>query len=133
MTRAAEVEPKRVTFAACGRTSLHLPECYLPPKLRPELSPGCSTPIRHCVGKALLRWAHLGGAPSVGKHPRDLWLDVEVLLGFIVLTFLIALFVLIASEMSEGDTLAWDRAILVAMRSAEMPLSPSAHPGSVSG
>jgi undecaprenyl-diphosphatase len=59
-----------------------------------------------------------------GRRRHLLGLEVEVLIGFIVLTFLIALFVLIASDMAEGDTLAWDRAILRRMRSAEMPLSP---------
>ena len=53
---------------------------------------------------------------------RILGLEVEVLVAFLAIAFLAFVFVEIASEMAEGDTLAWDRQILAALR---MPGNPS--------
>lgn len=60
-----------------------------------------------------------------GSRRQYVGLEVEVLIGFIAFILLITLFGVVASEMLQGDTLAWDRAIMTAMRAAEMRLSPS--------
>lgn len=58
---------------------------------------------------------------------RILGLEAEVLLAFLGLAFSVLLFVWIASEMAEGETLAWDRAILRGLRTsadAGVPIGP---------
>jgi undecaprenyl-diphosphatase len=55
---------------------------------------------------------------------RILGLEVEVLVAFLAIAFLAFVFVAIASEMAEGDTLAWDRQILTALRATADPSHP---------
>jgi len=50
------------------------------------------------------------------KRRRILGLEVEVLVAFLAIALLAFVFVAIASEMAEGDTLAWDRLILTGLR-----------------
>lgn len=62
------------------------------------------------------------------RHPivrqRLLGLEVDLLAGFLVLALLALLFGIIASEVLEGDTLAWDRAILRSLRETGRPDVP---------
>jgi len=61
------------------------------------------------------------------RRRRLLGFEAEVLGSFIALTLLSSLFIVITSKMLAGDTLAWDRSILRAMRSPELssvPLGP---------
>ena len=67
------------------------------------------------------------GQPRM-KRRRILGLEVEVLVAFLAIALLAFVFVGIASEMAEGDTLAWDRLILTALRStgdASDPIGPA--------
>lgn len=56
------------------------------------------------------------------RRKHVLGIEAQVLVSFIFVALLALLFAAIASEMLEGDTLAWDRAILLWFRE---PLDPS--------
>ena len=47
---------------------------------------------------------------------RFVGLEPELLIAFVAVALLVIVFVNIASEVTQGDTLAWDRRILLAMR-----------------
>ena len=67
------------------------------------------------------------GWPAAMRKRRILGLEVEVLAAFLGLALLVLLFFYLASEMAEGETFAWDRAILRALRTpadAGVPIGP---------